>query len=82
MAARKTSTAQMNVTLMALRKQRGINQKDLAKRIGLGTNHYPIVLLERFGWIPPRVVRQRLAVLLHSTEQALFADALSELAAR
>lgn len=64
----------MNFQLMMARKARGLSQVALATRIGV--NQADIVRIE-YGWIPPRVVRRRLARALKSTDAALFGDAVA-----
>lgn len=66
----------LNVNIMAARRRRGLTQKQLAAKAQLGLNHIDIVRIERYGWIPPRPIRQRLAEVLDSTESALFGEAI------
>ena len=60
----------MNTKVMVARKERRLTQEALAADIGI--NQADLVRIERHGWIPPKDIRQRLAVALASPEEELF----------
>ena len=65
-----------NTAALIARKQRGLTQQGLGKRVGLTAND--IVRIERYGWIPPAASRKRLAAELRSSVDALFGDGLRQ----
>lgn len=65
----------VNAAVMAQRKRRGLTQKQLATKARLGLNHIDIVRIERYGWVPPELVRRRLAEVLGVAEDVLFGQA-------
>lgn len=65
----------MNTNLMVARKRRGLTQKQLAAKVRV--NATSIVLIERYGWLPPIELRQRLAAALKADEHTLFSTAAS-----
>lgn len=62
----------VNTAVLAQRIRRGLTQKQLATKAKIGLNHIDIVRIERYGWIPPELVRRRLARVLGVTQEALF----------
>lgn len=66
-----------NTRVFVARKALDISQEQLCKRTGLVPND--IVRIERYGWIPPKDMRSRIARELRTTVAALFGDAVKEL---
>lgn len=64
----------MNESLFMARKRLGKTQGDLASAANLDRG--AVVLMERYGWIPPKAVRETVAKTLKSTDAALFAVAI------
>ena len=60
----------MNVKVLVARKERDINQRDLAERTGI--SQADISRIERGGWIPPADIQDKLAEALGTTASALF----------
>lgn len=61
-----------NTRVLVARKERDLTQSQLGKKVGLTPND--IVRIERYGWIPPREKRSRLAQELRATVDALFGE--------
>jgi len=68
----------MNLKVLAARKNARVTQVDLAVRAGI--DKLGIILIERYGWLPPKDIREKLAQELRTTEDALFGDALRDAA--
>lgn len=64
----------MNTEVLIARKERHLSQTQLATKAGV--YRWSIGLIERDNWLPPRPVRQRIARVLGSTEDALFSEAI------
>ena len=64
----------MNTQVMAARKQRGLTQAALAKKVKVYRTG--IALIEIHGWVPPADMRERIAKVLNQPEGVLFGEAL------
>lgn len=69
----------MNSHVMVARKERGLSQTALGQKAKV--YRWAIGLIETGDWVPPKSVRMRIAKVLHSSEDALFGEALRRITA-
>lgn len=65
---------EMNEKVLLARKR--LNKTQGVVALEAEMDRGAVVLMERYGWIPPADVRSSVAKVLESTEVALFGDAV------